>query len=67
VQEALAEGLDVTTKVNAAANAALAEHRYRRIWLAYSLVPILLVVGLLLIYIRSLPRTVASAEQETEN
>jgi hypothetical protein len=45
----------VTTKVQAGAEAALAEYTNRRIWLAASLVPILLVIVVLLFYIRSLP------------
>ncbi|NOX54076.1 MAG: hypothetical protein GXP27_06475 [Planctomycetes bacterium] len=55
VQKALKEGLDVATNVNKRAEDALREHTYRRIWLAVSLVPILLVVTLLILYIRTLP------------
>ncbi len=58
VEKALAEGLNVTSKVKSAAEAALAEHKGRRVWLAWSLVPIFIVVGLLLLYIRSMPATV---------
>lgn len=49
------DGLKVTTQVRQNAEAALREHTLRRVWLAASLVPILLVVGLLLAYIRTLP------------
>lgn len=55
VEEALAEGLKVTSQVNSEAQAALAEHTFRRQWLAASLVPLLVVVVLLVLYIRSLP------------
>jgi predicted CXXCH cytochrome family protein len=55
LEEALGEGLKVTDQVQAMANAALREHTNRRVWLAASLVPILVVVALLLIYIRTLP------------
>jgi predicted CXXCH cytochrome family protein len=58
VEEALAEGLKVTSEVRSSAEAALAEHKYRRVWLAWSLVPIFIVVVLLLLYIRSMPQTV---------
>ena len=44
----------MTTNVKGLAELALREHTYRRYWLAASLVPILLAVGLLLAYIRSL-------------
>ena len=37
------------------ADRALEEHTYRRIWLAGTLVPILVVIGVLLLYIRILP------------
>ena len=55
IEEALKEGLKVTSAVNAAAEEALRQYTIRRIWLACSLVPILIVVGLLLLYIRTLP------------
>jgi predicted CXXCH cytochrome family protein len=55
VETAIAEGLNVTTDVTRRAEAALREHTYRRLWLAFSLVPLLLVVGLLVLYIRTLP------------
>lgn len=55
IDKALDEGLQVTSSVRGAAEGALREYTYRRIWLACSLVPILIVVCLLLIYIRSLP------------
>jgi len=55
VEEALAEGRTVAEEVIRQAEDALAEHTNRRIWLALSLVPILIVVVLLLLYIRTLP------------
>ena len=54
INAALDEGLQVTSSVQVAAESALHEYTYRRIWLACSLVPILIVVALLLVYIRSL-------------
>jgi predicted CXXCH cytochrome family protein len=54
VEEAIGKGLDVTANVKKLAKRALREHTDRRIWLAASLVPILLVVCLLLAYIRTL-------------
>ena len=54
LEEALGEGLTVTDEVEARARAALREHTNRRVWLATSLVPILMVVALLLAYIRTL-------------
>jgi hypothetical protein len=67
VNKALAEGLEVTTKVRSSAEAAFAEYKYRRIWLACSLIPILVVVGLLLLYIRSLPQTGDSSRSVVSN
>jgi predicted CXXCH cytochrome family protein len=55
VETAISEGLKVTTDVTRSAEAALREHTYRRLWLAFSLIPLLLVVGLLVLYIRTLP------------
>jgi hypothetical protein len=55
VKEAVGEGLEITVKVKQLAEAALAEHTRRRVWLAASLVPIGLVLVLLLLYIRTLP------------
>jgi len=55
LEEALGEGLKVTAQVKERAAAALQEHTHRRVWLAASLVPILVVVALLLIYVRTLP------------
>ncbi len=57
VQQAVTEGLTVTSEVNSDAEAALQEHTMRRIWLGFSLVPIIAVVTLLLLYIRSMPST----------
>lgn len=55
IEKALDAGLSVTSKVQDAANEAIREYTYRRIWLACSLIPILIVVGLLLYCIQSLP------------
>jgi hypothetical protein len=55
IEVALNEGLQVTSDVRGAAEGALHEYTRRRIWLACSLVPILIVVGLLLYCIRSMP------------
>lgn len=52
---ALDEGLTVTSDVQRRAEDALREYTYRRWWLAASLVPILLVVTILVLYIRTLP------------
>jgi len=55
VEEVLAEGRKVAEEVQQLADDALAEHTYRRVWLATSLLPILFVVVLLVLYIRSMP------------
>jgi len=55
VEAALADGQKVVTEVQGKADHALVEHDYRRVWLAASLVPVLIVIGLLLLYIRTLP------------
>ena len=55
VQAKLADGRKVAEEVLGKAQAALEEHTARRIWLAASLVPIILVILLLLLYIRALP------------
>jgi len=55
VAATLAGGEKVVVEVQKKADHALYEHTFRRIWLAASLVPILLVIGLLLLYIRTLP------------
>ncbi len=55
VQEAVTEGLTVTTEVDADAEAVLKEYTNRRVWLGLSLVPIFAVVALLVLYIRSTP------------
>ena len=55
VTEAIDGGLAVSTRVTEKAEMALREHTLRRVWLAVSLVPILTVVALLLLYIRTLP------------
>ncbi len=55
VEVALAEGQKVVVKVQQQADRALEEYSFRRVWLAASLVPILIVIGVLLLYIRKLP------------
>jgi predicted CXXCH cytochrome family protein len=55
VQVSLAQGTAVADEVLQRAEAALKEHASRRVWLASSLVPIVLVIVLLLLYIRSMP------------
>jgi predicted CXXCH cytochrome family protein len=55
VETALAGGAKVVAEVQIKAEHALQEHTYRRIWLAATLVPILLVIALLLLYIRGMP------------
>jgi predicted CXXCH cytochrome family protein len=64
LEEALGEGLKVTGEVETRARAALREHTSRRIWLAASLVPLLLVVALLVLYIRTLPLASAADVEE---
>jgi predicted CXXCH cytochrome family protein len=55
VEASLAEGLEVTEQVQERAEEALHEYHARRVWLAASLAPILMVIVVLLLYIRSLP------------
>jgi predicted CXXCH cytochrome family protein len=55
VETALDDGAKVVAEVQQKADRALREYTNRRIWLAASLVPILLVIGLLMLYIRTLP------------
>jgi hypothetical protein len=55
VEAALGEGQKVTAEVQKKADAALEEYTYRRKWLAATLVPIFIVIGLLLLYIRTMP------------
>jgi predicted CXXCH cytochrome family protein len=55
VEKALTDGQGVVEEVQQQADRALQEHTSRRIWLAASLAPILLVILLLLLYIRTLP------------
>ena len=55
VEAALADGEKVAGEVQSKADHALEEHTYRRVWLAGSLVPILIVICVLLLYIRTLP------------
>jgi predicted CXXCH cytochrome family protein len=53
--EALNAGFTVCEEVELAAQNAIDEYTNRRIWLGVSLVPIFVVVGLLLLYIRTMP------------
>ena len=55
VAAALDDGLKVTEAVQSKADHALQEHTYRRKWLAAFLVPIFIVIGMLLLYIRRVP------------
>lgn len=55
VDEALAEGFLVTENVKNEAEGALDDYTERRVWLGVSLVPIIIVIILLLLYIRTLP------------
>ena len=64
MEESLDEGLQVTRQVQESAGAALQEHTNRRVWLAASLVPILAVVALLLVYIRTLPMPGAAEQHQ---
>lgn len=66
VNEALDGGLEVTDSVQAAARAALEEHTHRRLWLAGSLVPILIVVALLIQVIRSMPADVSPSSGDVD-
>ena len=55
VQASLNEGREIASEVQQVADGALREYDSRRIWLAASLAPILLVILLLVLYIRTLP------------
>jgi len=55
VEASLKEGLEIASEVQQVAEGALQEYDSRRIWLAASLAPILLVILLLVLYIRTLP------------
>jgi hypothetical protein len=55
VKASLAEGVKVTAEVQAAAEKALHDYTARRVWLGASLVPIFVVIGVLLLYIRKNP------------
>jgi len=66
MKKTLDAGLKVTAEVDKKAENALREHKRRRIWLAVSMIPILIVVGLLVLYIRTLPPpTVPTAPRKT--
>ena len=55
VEKILAEGHEVASQVQSEADTAVHEYHARRVWLFASLVPILAVVVLLVLYIRTLP------------
>jgi hypothetical protein len=59
VEAALTDGQKVAASVQTKADEALAEYTYRRVWLGASLAPILIVIGLLVLYIRTLPPVAA--------
>ena len=70
VEKAVADGEKVLIDpddpdkgVQVKADKALAEYTRRRYWLAITLVPILMVIGLLVLYIRSLPIPEKAAEE----
>ena len=65
VATALADGKKVVDEVQGKADQALEQYQYRRYWLAISLLPILVVIGLLLLYIRALPVPEKPAESQT--
>ena len=66
IQKALDEGLQVAAQVEARSQEALREHTARRIWLAASLAPILIVIVLLLLYIRTLRPLTTETEDVAE-
>lgn len=51
----LAAGREIAAEVQQSAETAIRQYHARRVWLAGSLVPIVLVIGVLLLYIRALP------------
>jgi len=67
VNDALADGEKVVNEVQGKADYALDQYQYRRYWLAISLVPILLVIGLLVLYIRDLPIPEKAADSEDDD
>jgi predicted CXXCH cytochrome family protein len=67
VKKALGDGESVVKEVQGKADHALEEYQYRRYWLAVSLVPILIVIGLLVLYIRVLPIPEKPADASDES
>ncbi len=67
MNQTLDEGLQVAAEVRARADAALGEYTYRRIWLAVSTLPILLVVLLLILYIRALPLPTTQQQEPVQD
>jgi hypothetical protein len=55
VGKSISQGESIAKEVRASADRAIEAYRFRRIWLAGSLVPIALFILLLLLYIRKLP------------
>jgi hypothetical protein len=55
VEKAVSEGRGVAAKVKEAANAAMAEHTRRRVWLGWSLGVIVVLIGILVYCIRRIP------------
>lgn len=67
MKEALDAGLKVSAESEQAAEEAMQEYTHRRIWLALSIVPILIVVCLLLLYIRALPTPLEAVSSSAES
>ncbi len=65
--KSLGDGFKVTREVDYRADEILEEYTFRRIWLASTLAPIVLVIGLLLLYIRRLPPPVGGGEGAGES
>jgi len=66
VNAELDAGFAVTAEVQAAADAAIRQHTSRRYWLAAFWVPIIIVIGLLLLVIRSTPIDAPAASQPSQ-
>jgi predicted CXXCH cytochrome family protein len=65
VEKVLAAGRETVAEVQESAESAIRQHHARRIWLAASLVPILLVIVVLVLYIRTLPPVPLAAQDRT--
>ncbi len=55
LEKILDSGRQIAAEAQQSAETAIRQYHARRVWLAASLVPIVLVIGVLLLYIRSLP------------